>query len=84
MDVYFARTGEYQLINTQSFQTTSLTNFLVKEGNHIDQSTEFMNLEPNLSVVADIDRFRSYFDKSIDKSITLDMTMMMDHDAMGM
>lgn len=84
MDVYFAYAGEYQLINTQSFQTISLTNFLVKKGDHIDQSAEFMNLEPNLSVVADIDRFRPYFDKPIDKSITLDMTMTMDHNAMGM
>jgi len=80
IEVYFEKSGHYELLNDNPVSKTKLGTIMVADGNSLeDYSEEFLILKENKEVVQDINNFKQYFDKPVDYEIdlTLEMDMMM-------
>lgn len=77
VDVYFDKSGSYAITHRTPEAAYPLGSITV---NNTPVSTsyakEFSTLSTHADVVKDIDAFQAYFDKPIDKTLVLDMTMM--------
>jgi FtsP/CotA-like multicopper oxidase with cupredoxin domain len=80
IEVLFPESGSYKLQNITPESTTTIGT-IVATGDIASPSyaTDFTTLHEHKSVIADIDRLRSLFDKPVDKSLrlTVDMNMSM-------
>lgn len=76
VEVMFPEIGTYKMQNTTPESTTTIGTVVVS-GDTVSPSytTEFATLREHTSVVADINRVRSFFDKPVDKSLRLSMNM---------
>jgi FtsP/CotA-like multicopper oxidase with cupredoxin domain len=85
VDVYFEKAGTYVLQHKGSARTEKLGNIVVTdEEASPDLTPAFEELRTNADVTADIDRFRPYFDKPVDKTLRLTIGMGMMNHGMGM
>jgi suppressor of ftsI len=81
VEVLFDKEGEYKIENSNPISQTTLGMVYVKTENVKDNYvSEFNTLRENTDIIADIDKFRPYFDKTADKKlrIDIDMSKMMD------
>ena len=76
VEVQFAETGIYQIESVSPERTWLLGKVSVSDGNAATNDS-FASLQQNADVVADINAFRSYFDKPADKTIHLSVESMM-------
>ncbi len=79
VDVYFEKPGTYVLRHQSPVRTEDLGTIAVTgEAVSPNLKTAFEELRENADVTADIDQFRPYFDKSVDKTLrlTIEMGMM--------
>lgn len=82
LDVYFARSGEYALRHAAGGKDVSLAAIrITDEPAQPSYASSFQTLREHADVVADIDAFRPYFDKPVDKRLRLSIEM---HGGMGM
>lgn len=85
VDVYFEKAGSYVLQHKSPVRTESLGTITVTdEAVSPDLKTAFNTLRTNADVTADIDAFRPYFDKPVDKTLRLTISMGMMNHGMGM
>lgn len=85
VDVYFEKAGTYSLQHTSPVRTEDLGTIVVtNEPASPDLKTAFNELRTNADVRADIDAFRPYFDKPVDKTLRLTISMGMMGRGMGM
>lgn len=94
VDVYFERSGTYALENATPAATSLLGTITVTDTSVGDSMKDsFEKLRTNTDVVSDIDAFRPFFGKAVDKTLRLSVSlgmmnggmnmgngMMMDHD----
>lgn len=72
IEVYFENAWEYNIENKTPNKTYDLWKVIVSNESVKDSyKKEFETLRTNQDVISDIDKFRPYFDKAIDKAITL-------------
>ena len=72
VEVYFENIWEYKIENKTPDKTYTLGKVMVwNEPVKDSYKKEFETLRTNQDVISDIDKFRPYFDKAIDKAITL-------------
>lgn len=89
VEVYFANSGTFTL-QSQAHTSRSLATITVADTPvETSYKTAFDTLKTNSDVIADIDEFREYFAKPVDKELVLDIEMKgrmagMDHSGMGM
>jgi len=85
VDVLFEDDGRYKITHESPLESYDL-GFVEVTNTDVDTSydDEFNTLHTFDDVVADIDTFREYFDKEVDKTLLLDIEMsgMMDHEMM--
>ncbi|MFZ2523446.1 MAG: multicopper oxidase family protein [Minisyncoccia bacterium] len=76
IDAFFERAGMYKLVHNSKEEINNITTFEVSSEN-VDKSykTEFQTLRTNKDTIASIDPLRQYFDKPVDKSLTLTIDM---------
>lgn len=76
VEVQFEEAGTYNIESVSPERTWLLGKVSVSNGNTATNDS-FASLQQNADVVADIDAFRSYFDKPVDKTIHLSVESMM-------
>lgn len=77
IEVMFDTSGTFILHNINPQKSYDLATFVVSEEKvSQDFSKEFMTLRENKEVMADIDNFRSFFEKQSDKNISFTLDMM--------
>ncbi len=76
VEVQFAEAGTYQIESVSPERTWLLGKVSVSNGNAASNDS-FATLQQNADIVADINAFRSYFDKPADKTIHLSVESMM-------
>lgn len=78
IEVLFPDSGTYQLQNATPESTTTIGT-VVASGNQVSPSysATFNELREHTSVTADIDRLRSFFNKPVDQSLRLSVSMNM-------
>lgn len=82
IEVYFPENWEYKIINKTPEKEYLLWTVNVSRSVSNEYVYEFMNLRTNEDTIKDIDSFRKYFWKEIDKELI--MTIEMPHDMMNM
>jgi len=76
VEVQFAEAGEYRL-ESVSPERTWLLGKVTASNVNAAKKDDFASLQQNADVMADINTFRSYFDKPVDKTIHLSVESMM-------
>lgn len=85
LEVFFPEAGEYQLLNKNPESTMKLGTIIVSDGQpDISYADQFNTSRTNKDVIAEIDPFRKYFDRPIDKSLEMTLQMGMMNGNMGM
>lgn len=75
-DVYFPKSGSYQMMNTNPLRSYILGTIDIKNSKSLQSyASEFYTLRTNNDVIADIDSYRKYFDKAPDKKLRLTINM---------
>jgi FtsP/CotA-like multicopper oxidase with cupredoxin domain len=88
LEVYFPESGTF-ILQSNAHNIRELASFEVAdELVEVSYKDVFNTLKSNLDVIAEIDTFREYFDKPVDKELVLDIEMFgpmaaMDHSGMG-
>lgn len=74
VDLYAPESGSFEIQNATPDEIYNLWKVIVSDET-VENSyvTNFETLKENKNVIADIDRFRPYFDKKIDKNLTLEL-----------
>ncbi|MGE4443464.1 MAG: multicopper oxidase family protein [Candidatus Altimarinota bacterium] len=74
VDLYAPESGSFEIQNATPDEIYNLGKVIVSDET-VENSyvTNFETLKENKNVIADIDRFRPYFDKKIDKNLTLEL-----------
>lgn len=76
VDLYAPAPGVYQIINQVASKPYVIATLVVSQDQAAPSyASDFSILHDNITVTSDIDRFRSYFDKAIDKTLVLDVEM---------
>lgn len=76
VEVYFPESWEFEIQNNTPVSQYTLWKIIVSDES-VSESfvSDFQTLKQNDEIMADIDSYRGYFEKEIDKEIELDMTM---------
>jgi suppressor of ftsI len=83
VDVYFEKAWSYTITDATPTHTTSLGTITVTDTpTPLMGADTFSTLLSHQQVQNDIAAYRKYFEKPIDKNITIDMTMQMNHGGM--
>lgn len=74
LDVLFDKSGKFNLVHNSKGEISNITKINVSnEKVDVSYKTQFQNLRANKDTIASIDPLRQYFDKPVDKSLTLDI-----------
>jgi FtsP/CotA-like multicopper oxidase with cupredoxin domain len=76
IEAFFPKSGEFEIVNKNSASSTTLGKIIVSNGQLASSyADQFQKPRTNADVIADIDTFRPYFDKPVDKSLRLTVQM---------
>lgn len=76
IDVYFDKSGTYEMQNNTPISNYGLGTITVNDGKiGSSYKNEFETLQSNQETISSIEKFRQYFDKAPDKRIALEVTM---------
>lgn len=76
VEIYLPKSGAYNIKNSTPESNYTLGTIIISDKS-VDTSykNEFEIPRENKDIIADIDTFRPYFSKAVDKAITLDIDM---------
>ncbi len=74
VEVLFDEEGLFKIVNSNPVSKTDLgTVYITSENASNNYVSEFTNLRKNSDIIADIDKFRPYFNKTVDKHLKIDI-----------